>query len=79
MNFEELKVYAKAFRNGWKDLIVHEEEDVRSICVNGQGAYFNVICNVCVNVDSHTFFYIFIYNITKKIICSPFVINSFVE
>jgi len=34
MNTEELKAYAKACRNGWKDLIVHEGEGVGSVCVN---------------------------------------------
>ena len=51
MNIEELKAYAKVFRNGWQDLIVHQEESVGSVFVNGQGGYFNVVCNVCVNVD----------------------------
>ena len=26
MNVEDLKIYAKNCRNGWKDLILHEEE-----------------------------------------------------
>ena len=59
MNIEQLKAYAKGFHNGWQDLIVHEKRGVGSVCVNGQGGYFNVICNVCVNVDSHTFCYFF--------------------
>ena len=55
MNTHEPKAYAKACHNGQQGLILHEEEGVGSVCVNGQGGYFNVICNVCVNVDSHTF------------------------
>lgn len=35
MNIEELNVYAKASRNGWKDIIFHEEEGVESVCING--------------------------------------------
>lgn len=35
MNIEDPKAYAKAFRNGWQDLIVHEEVGVESVCVNG--------------------------------------------
>ena len=37
MNIGELKAYANGFCNGGKDLIVHEEEGVVSVCVNGQG------------------------------------------
>ena len=55
MNIEELKSYVNGCRNGWKDLTVHEEEGIGSTCVNGQGIYFNVICNLYVNIDSHTF------------------------
>ena len=32
MNIKELKSYAKAHRNGWQDLINHEEEGVGSMC-----------------------------------------------
>ena len=35
MSVEDLKTYAKNFRNGWKDLIVHEEQGMGTICVNG--------------------------------------------
>ena len=35
MIIEELRTYAKHCRNGWQDLILHEEEGMRSICVNG--------------------------------------------
>lgn len=55
MNIENIKAYAKGYCNGWQDLIVHKEEGVGSVCVNGQGGYFNLICNVCVNVDPHMF------------------------
>ena len=45
MSIEELRTHAKHCRNGWHDLILHEEEGVGSVCLNGQGGYFNVICN----------------------------------
>ena len=35
MSIEELRTYAKHCRNGWNDLILHEEERVVSVCVNG--------------------------------------------
>ena len=79
MNIEELKAYAKGCHNGWQDLIVHEEDGVWLVCAIPQGWYFNVICNVCVNVGSHTLCYSFRHNLTKCIIGSPFSVNSFVE
>ena len=35
MSIEELRTYAKHFRNGWQDLIIHEKEGMRSVFVNG--------------------------------------------
>ena len=35
MSVEDLKTYAKNFRNGWHDLIVHEQEGMGTVCVNG--------------------------------------------
>ena len=35
MSIEELRTYAKNYHNGWQDLIIHEEEGMRSVCVNG--------------------------------------------
>ena len=35
MSVEYLKTYAKNFRNGWRDLILHEQEGMRTVCVNG--------------------------------------------
>ena len=37
MSVEDLKKYAKNCRNGWQDLIVHEEVGMGTVCVNGQG------------------------------------------
>ena len=34
MNVEDLRIYAKNFRNGWQDLIIHEEEGMGTVCVN---------------------------------------------
>ena len=35
MIVEDLRIYAKNCRNGWKDLILHEEEGMGTVCVNG--------------------------------------------
>ena len=35
MSVEDIKKYAKNCRNGWHDLIVHEEEGMGTVCVNG--------------------------------------------
>ena len=35
MSFEYLKTYAKNRRNGWHELIFHEEDGMGMICVNG--------------------------------------------
>ena len=35
MSVEDLKTYAKNCRNGWHDLIFHEEEGMGILCVNG--------------------------------------------
>jgi len=35
MNIEELRAYAKHCCNGWQDVILHGEEGVGSVCVNG--------------------------------------------
>ena len=34
MNVEDLRIYAKNCRNGWQDLILHEEEGMGMVCVN---------------------------------------------
>ena len=34
MNVEYLKIYAKNCRNGLQDLIFHEEEGTRTVCVS---------------------------------------------
>ena len=34
MNVEDLQIYAKNCRNGFQDLILHEEEGTGMICVN---------------------------------------------
>ena len=34
MNVEDLQIYAKNCRNGLQDLILHEEEGTRMVCVN---------------------------------------------
>ena len=53
MSIEQLRTYAKNFRNGWQDLIIHEEKVMGSVCVNGQGEYFHVIFNL------HIHFYLY--------------------
>ena len=35
MSVEDLKTYANNCRNGWHDLIFHEEEGMGTVCVNG--------------------------------------------
>ena len=35
MSVEDMKTYAKNRHNGWHDLILHEEEGMGTICVNG--------------------------------------------
>ena len=35
ISVESLKTYANNCRNGWKDLIVHEQEGIGMVCVNG--------------------------------------------
>ena len=35
MRIEDLRTYAKNCRNGWQDLIIHEEEGMGFVCVNG--------------------------------------------
>ena len=35
MSVEDLKTYANNSHNGWHDLIVHEEEGMGTVCVNG--------------------------------------------
>ena len=35
MSVKDLRIYAKNCRNGWKDLILHEEEGMGTVCVNG--------------------------------------------
>ena len=34
MNVEDLRIYVKNCRNGFQDLILHEEEGTRMVCVN---------------------------------------------
>ena len=34
MNVEDLRTYAKNCRNGLQDLIFHEEEGIRTVCVS---------------------------------------------
>ena len=50
MSIEELRTYVKNFHNGWHNLIIHEEEGMGSLCVNGQGEYFNLICNLQIHI-----------------------------
>ena len=38
MSVEDVRIYAKNCRNGWQDLIIHEEEGTGTVCVNGQGS-----------------------------------------
>ena len=35
MSVEDLKTYENNCHNGWHDLIVHEEEGMGMVCVNG--------------------------------------------
>ena len=35
MSVEDLKTYAKNYRNDWKDLIVYDQEAMGTVCVNG--------------------------------------------
>ena len=35
MNVEDLQIYANNCRNGWQDLILHEEEGTEMVCVIG--------------------------------------------
>ena len=34
MNVEDLRIYAKKCRNGFQDLILHEEEGTGTVCFN---------------------------------------------
>ena len=34
MNVEDFRIYAKNCHNGFQDLILHEEEGTRTVCVN---------------------------------------------
>ena len=59
MSVEDVRTYEKNYRNGWQDLIVHEKEGMGTVCVNGQGDYFNsyTICN------KYIYTYIYLYTL----------------
>ena len=63
MSVEDLKTYAKDCRNGWQDLIVHEEEGMGTVCLNGQGSIILTHVQFLINTYIHTFF-VYI-NLTK--------------
>ena len=62
MSIEKLRTYPNHCRNGWQDLIIHEEQGMGSVCVNGQGEYFNT-CIIC---NKYIYIHLFVYvNLTK--------------
>ena len=80
MSVEDLKTYAKNCRNGWHDLIVHEEDGMGTVCVNGQGSI--ILTHVQFVIITYIHVHLFVYiNLTKMrhYMLTPFAVVTLDE